>query len=192
MTQRQHRDRPGFFGGVAIAFMFAVVGAALFASLTPWFAPSLAIRLISTVLGGSYTLYLLWCSGERTGRIVTVATWCMSAAMIGWLAPALPQFLIAHVALIWLVRSLYFHSSIVTALYDLGLGTLALAIAIWAAKSSNSLFLTTWCFFLVHALFVVLPSGTPAAAPADAGNNQPFQRARRSAEAALRRLVANS
>ena len=191
MTQPHRPNRPGFFGGVAIAFGFAVVAAALFTSLTPWFTTSLVIRVIATVLSGSYVLYLLWRSTERTGRIVTLTTWCTCAAMMGWLAPSLPVFLIAHVALIWLVRSLYFHSSIVTALYDLGLGALALAIAIWAAKSSNSLFLTTWCFFLVHALFVVLPSGAPSSAPADEADNQTFQRARRSAEAALRRLVAD-
>jgi len=191
MTQPHRPIRPGFFGGVAIAFVFAVVAAALFASLTPWCSTSLVIRLIATVLGGSYMLYLLWRSAERTGRIVTVTTWCTSAALIGWLAPSLPVFLIAHVALIWLVRSLYFHSSIVAALSDLGLGALALAVAIWAAKSSNSLFLTTWCFFLVHALFVVLPNSAPASAPVDDANNQTFQRARRSAEAALRRLVAD-
>jgi hypothetical protein len=191
MTQPHRPDRPGFFGGVAIAFVFAVVGAALFASLTPWFTASLAIRVIATALSGSYMLYLLWRSAERTGRIVTVTTWCTSAAVIGSFVPNLPLFLVAHVVLIWLVRSLYFHGSIVTALYDLGLGALALAAAIWAAKNSNSLFLTIWCFFLVHALFVVVPSGTPKSATADDGDNQSFQRARRSADAALRRLVDN-
>lgn len=191
MTQPLTPNPPGFFSGVAVAFVFAVVGAALFASLTPWFSASLAIRVIATVLGGGYLLYLLWRSAERTGRIVTVTAWCTSAAAVGWLTPTLPMFLIAHVVLIWLVRSLYFHSSIVTALYDLGLGALALAVAIWAAKSSNSLFLTTWCFFLVHALFVVLPRGTPASAPAEDANQQTFQRAVRSARAAIHRLVAD-
>jgi hypothetical protein len=189
MTQSS-RSRPSFLSGVALAAVLAVAAGASFAGLTLSLTQTLAVKIIVTLLAGSYALYLLFQSNERTGRIVTVAVWCVSAAVIGAFVPTLTLFLIAHTCLIWLVRTLYFHESTLTALFDLGLSALALASGIWALRSSYSLALATWSFFLVQALFVVLPSGAPRAAASDDGN-QTFQRAQRSAEAALRRLAAD-
>ena len=186
------RVRPTtFLGGAGIALLLAAAGAALFASLTPLLSPTSAIRTIATLLSGAYLLYLLSRSGERAGRVVTVAAWIVCAvASITWVA-SLPLFFIGHVAMIWLIRTLYFHSSFVTALLDLGVGCLALAAAIWAARSSNSVFLAVWCFFLVQALFVALPADVHVTAQPEGLDDQPFKRAHRSASAALRRL-ANS
>lgn len=183
---------PTFLGGAAIALVFAAAGAAVFAALTPWLASHLAIRGIAIALGGAYTLYLLSRSEERTGRIATVAMWCVVTALTTVFVGTLPLFLICQVAAIWLIRSLYFHGSIVTALADLGIGGLALASAIWAARSSGSVFLSIWCFFLVQALFVALPADITAKAQRDDGDDQPFKRAQRSATAAMRRLAANA
>ena len=189
MTRRP--KAPTFIGGAAVAFLFAAAGAAVFAATTPWLAPSLAIRCIVVALGGAYTLYLLSRSEERTGRIATVAVWCVATTLAAVLASSLPLFLICQVASIWLIRSLYFHGSLVAALADLGIGALALAFAIWAARSSGSVFLAIWCFFLVQALFVAVPADMGAKALSDDGSDQPFKRAERSATAAIRRLAAN-
>jgi hypothetical protein len=188
MTQ-SNRPRPSFLSGAAIAAVLAVAAGASFAGLTVSLTQTLAVRIIVTLLAGSYALYLLCQSNERTGRVVTVAAWCVAAAVIAASVPTLTLFLIAHTCLIWLVRTLYFHESTITALFDLGLSALALASGIWALRSSHGLALATWSFFLVQALFVVLPSGAPRSTQADDGN-QAFQRAQRSAEAALRRLAA--
>jgi hypothetical protein len=189
MTRRP--KAPTFLGGAAVAFVLALAGAAAFAATTPWLSTAHAIRGIAIALGGAYTLYLLSRSEERTGRIATVALWCVAAAFATVFASSLPLFLICQVASIWLIRSLYFHGSIVTALADLGIGGLALASAIWAAKSSGSVFLSIWCFFLVQALFVALPADVATKARSDEGSDQPFKRAERSATAALRRLAAH-
>jgi hypothetical protein len=180
-----------FLGGVAVAFALAAAGAVLFASLTPLLAPGLAIRTIATLLGGAYLVYLLSRSAERAGRVVTVAAWLIGAGAAALFVSPLPLFLVCHAAMIWLIRTLYFHGSIATALLDLGLAGIALAAAIWAAKSSSSVFLAVWCFFLVQALFVGLPADASAKARSDDLDDQPFERARRNADAALRRLTAN-
>ncbi len=177
--------------GVVVALVFAAVGAAAFAALTPVMGSDLAIRTIATVLGGAYVLYLLTRSQERSGRVVTVAAWLTGAVLASLFVVSLPMLLVCHVAMIWLVRALYFHGSFVTALLDLGVAALALAAAIWAARSSGSMFLIVWCFFLVQALFVVLPSNLAAPAHASRADDEPFKRAYRSADAALHRL-ANS
>jgi hypothetical protein len=194
------KPRPSFLSGVAIAAVLAVAAGATYAALTVALTQALAVKIVVTLLVGSYTLYLLSQSNERTGRIATVAVWCIAAIVIAAFVPTLALFLIAHTCLICLVRTLYFHESTITALFDLGLSALALASAIWALRSSHSLSVATWCFFLVQALFVVLPCSVPMratnservlpkAAHHDDGN-QAFQRAQRSADAALRRLAA--
>lgn len=191
MTPTTSHRPTTFLGGVALAFILAAAGAASFAALTTVSTSEFAIRAISTVLGGAYLLYLLSRSEERAGRIVTIAVWLAGVVATAVFVTSLPLFLVCHVTMIWLVRTLYFHGSFVTALLDLGVAALALAAAIWAARTSASVFLTIWCFFLVQALFVVLPADTRAKAQPGGGDDQPFKRAQRSADAALRRL-ANS
>ncbi len=188
---KQRPKTPTFLGGAAIAFVLAAAGAALFAATTPWLAASFAIRAIAIAAGGAYVLYLLSRSEERTGRVATVTLWCVATALAAVFTSSLPLFLICQVASIWLIRSLYFHNSILAALADLGIGGLALAFAVWAAKSSGSVFLSIWCFFLVQALFVALPANIRAKARCDEAPDQPFKRAERSATAAIRRLAAN-
>ena len=113
------------------------------------------------------------------------------AAITWWVAPPLPLYLMVHVGTIWLVRSLYFYSGVMPALMDLGLGALSVSAAVWAITRSGSVFLATWCFFLVQALFVAIPPAVQRTAkpeqntPADSEN---FERARRQADAALAQL----
>jgi hypothetical protein len=189
MTPTTSHRPTTFLGGVAAAFILAATGAAAFAALTTVLTGDVAIRATSTVLGGAYLLYLLTRSEERAGRIVTIAVWLSGAIATSVFAASLPLFFVCHVVMIWLVRTLYFHSSFTTALFDLGITGLAFAAAIWAARTSGSVFLAVWCFFLVQALFVAIPEGTYAQARSGGFDEQPFKRARRSAAAALRRLT---
>jgi hypothetical protein len=190
MNRADISDRPSLTHGIVVAALLAVAGGAMFAALTVWFTPHVALRWVATLLAGSYGLYLLSNTTQRTGRIVAVFCWCAGAIGIATFVNSLALFLIAHTAMIWLLRSLYFHNSIVAALADLGLSALALAVAVWAAMSSASVWLALWCLFLTQALFVLLPRKHPESSVHDGGNNSEFERARRSADAALRRLVA--
>jgi len=182
-------NRPTLTHGIVAAAVLAVAGSAFFAGLSLWVAPHAALRWVTTLLAGSYGAYLLANADHRTGRIVAVVCWCVGAILTATFVNSLALFLIFHAAMIWLLRSLYYHSSIVAALADLGLSALALTAAVWAAMSSASLWLAIWCLFLTQALFVLLPRRSPVALDAD-GDNSEFERARRSAESALRRLAA--
>jgi hypothetical protein len=113
------------------------------------------------------------------------------AAVTWWIAPPLPLYLLIHVGAVWLVRSLYFYSGIMPALMDLGLNALSVSAAVWAITRSGSVFLATWCFFLVQALFVAIPPAVQRKAKPEmntAVDNDSFERARRQADAALRQL----
>jgi len=182
--------RPGFFEGVAVAVIASLAAGACFAALTTLFPSGAVLRFIIAGLGLAYLIYLLSRNEERVGRVTTIALWLGVAIALWLLQPPFAAYLSAHLGLIWLVRSLYFHSSLVTALADLGLVALGLAAAVWSATRSHSAALSVWCFFLVQALYVAIPARLAArggtadeAAPEDR-----FHHAHRAAEAALRRL----
>jgi len=182
--------RPGFFEGVAVAAIASLAGGACYVALTTIFSSSAVLRFVVAGLGLAYIVYLLSRNEERVGRITVIALWLAAACVLWLIAPSFAAYLCAHLALVWLVRSLYFHASLVAALADLGLVALGLAAAVWSATRSHSAALSIWCFFLVQALYVAIPArvaapdqGTKEAAPEDR-----FQHAHRAAEAALRRL----
>jgi hypothetical protein len=117
--------------------------------------------------------------------------WLVAALGIWLLGLSLPLYLLAHLGLLWLVRSLYFHAGLIAAFADLALVLFGLAAAVWAWLMTDSLTVSLWCFFLVQALFALIPAritgkrfgNTAATVKAD-----PFQHAYRTAETAVAKL----
>jgi hypothetical protein len=181
--------RPNFFEGVAVAVVLSMLASAFALVLIPVFGRSGVAYVLITAISFIYLIYLLARSKERVGRITTIVLW-MAVTGLVWLA-GLPWFLlgVVQVGFIWLVRSLYFYSSIISALTDLALTATSVIVAYWAATHSGSLFLSAWTFFLMQALFVAIPKQWRAGS----GDHQPiqddaFQHAFRNAEAAVRKL----
>ena len=141
----------------------------------------------------AYLLYLFSRSPERIGRVTTISLWSALAVVTWWLAPPLPLYLLIHVGAVWLVRSLYFYAGFVPALMDLGISALSVSATVWAITRSGSVFLATWCFFLVQALFVTIPPAVTKKSRSDksvAVDNESFEVAKRQADAALRHLFS--
>lgn len=183
--------RPSFFHGVIVAAVLGFFTSAVVAALTPFVGFDVVLRLVIPALGLAYLLFLFSRSRERVGRVTTLALWGVLAIVSWWLAPSLPLYLLIHVAAIWLVRSLYFYSGVLPALMDLGLSTLSVSATVWAITRSGSVFLATWCFFLVQALFVAIPpkmKSTRQPQRNTALESESFAQARRQADQALRRL----
>ncbi len=183
--------RPGFLEGVGVALVAGIGGGVLFGALTSVLAAGFVLRLLIAAAGGAYLLYLLRRSDEKVGRITTLTAWVLTSAIIGLLDIGLPLYLLIHLGLLWLIRSLYYHASLISALADLGLVALGLAAALWAIFETDNLFLGLWSFFLVQALFAAIPvdwkkSSNPAA-PGQAAPDT-FLHARRIADEALRKL----
>lgn len=182
--------RPSFLEGAAVALIISLAGSILFTALAPALGSGLVLRWLIAAIGLGYVLYLLRRSPERVGRITVVVGWVLAAAAIWWLQPSLLGYVALHIGLLWLVRALYFFSSLLPALADLGLSGLGLAAAVWASIHTGSLLLSLWCFFLLQALFVGIPSNLRkrAGAAPDVEHDDRFQQAHRAAEAALRRF----
>jgi hypothetical protein len=181
--------RPSFLQGVIVAAVLGFFASAVVATLTPFVGLSAVIRLVIPALGLAYLLYLFGRSAERVGRVTTLSLWAALAAVTWWIAPPLTLYLLIHVGAIWLVRSLYFYSGVVPALMDLGISTLSVSVTVWAISRSGSVFLATWCFFLVQALFVAIPPAIKSRrARQPATDNDNFARAKRNADKALHQL----
>ncbi len=180
-----------FLHGVIVAAVLAFFASAVVATLTPFVGLGGVLRLVIPGLALAYLLYLFSRSVERTGRVTTLSLWSALAVITWWFAPPLPLYLLIHVGAVWLVRSLYFYSGMLPALMDLGLSGLSISAAVWAATRSGSVFLATWCFFLVQALFVTIPPAVMRKRNArrqTSAENEAFDNARRQADRALRQL----
>lgn len=184
-------NRPTFLEGALVALIASLGASILFAALGGVAASGGVLRLLIPGIGLAYVLYLLGRSAERVGRITTLAAWVLVAGAAWGLGLPLVLYLLVHVGLIWLVRSLYFHASLLAAGVDLGLSGLGLAAAVWAALYTGSVLPSVWCFFLVQALFVAIPPRLPGRASrpdSDADTEDRFGCAERAADAALRKL----
>jgi hypothetical protein len=183
--------RPSFFHGVIVAAVLGFFASAIVATLVPFMGLGIVVRLLIPLLGLAYLLYLLNQSTEKLGRVTTLTLWAVMTAVAWWVAPPLPLYLMIHVGAVWLVRSLYFYSGVLPALIDLGLNALSVSAAVWAITRSDSVFLATWCFFLVQALFVAIPPAVQRKAKVNQNtlaDSKNFESAKRQADAALHQL----
>jgi len=188
-------NRPGLMAGVGVALAAGVVAALLFPLLTTLMSPITALRLLIAGLSGGYLLYLMSCSHQKLGRMTVIAGWALVSLASWVLAPSLLGYAAIHLVMIWLIRSLYFYNSLLSALADLGLTGLALAAAIWAWFSAGSLFLVFWCLFLGQALFVAIPANFSANRKTTSSSpyrseEDPFEKAHGVAEQALRKIFS--
>jgi hypothetical protein len=182
------QSTPSLAAGLGAAFVFSACGAALLAALSPWLGAAAALRAVIALLGFAYAVYVIARSGERVGRLTTLACWLV-VAVVAWLVGLpLVGYVLLHVGLAWLVRSLYRYSGLLPALADFGLSLLGAAFAVWAAQRSGSAWLALWCFFLVQACHALIPPALPRGPAAADTADDGFARAHRAAEAAVRRL----
>lgn len=176
-----------FWRGVGWAAALSVVGAVAFAGLGPWLGGSLVMRALAVLLTGAYLLVLLHSSPVRRGRVLAVLVWAALAAVLAVLDASLASVLLVQTLSIWLVRSCFHHRKLWGAGLDLGLSLFALVAGIAATLHAGSILLGLWSFFLVQALWPVLPPLPGKRTAPNRGDR--FEQAYRSAEAALRRLA---
>ena len=187
---------PTFLHGVIAAALLAVLASAMLATLSPFIGFHTALRLAVPALAGAYLLYFFRTVRPRTGRVVCFVLWIALTAAAWWVAPPLPLYLLLHAGAVWLLRSLYAYSGIIPALTDLALCALSALIFGWVFARTGGVFLATWSYFLVQALWVAIPprfEGKAAASARDGdrnGDNHRFEHARRQADEALRQLFS--
>jgi len=179
------------FEGIIVALIASFVGSVVYFALSSLFADSILIRLLISAITFAYLLYLLSRSKERIGRMTIITLYFVIVIAMWFFWPPISLFILAHLIAIWLVRSIYFYSSLLSSLADLALNSFSVAIAFWVVSHTGSLFLMLWCFFLTQALFVLIPSSIQPENSSDSANidnDADFQRAYKVAQAAVHKL----
>ena len=186
--------KPGFFEGVIVALIISVSASVAYMILSSLLGGGWLLRILVAAMGLAYVIYLLSRSKERVGKITVTASWIAGAAIIWLLAPTFVLYVLLHVGMIWLIRSLYYYTSVLSSLADFGLNAISVVIAFWAGLHSHSLFLSLWCFFLTQALFVLIPVSLQSSLKPSAkytSSEDRFEKAYRNAESAVRKLSAS-
>ena len=180
--------------GIAFAIIISLISALLIQLLPLILTISNSYHLTIAVLSLAYLLYLLRYSEVRRGRVMVFIAW-MSINFAVWLFDMNLITLIAiNLISIWLLRSLYFHSSISAGTLDLLLVAMSAGAATWALLQTSSPIAAVWCFFLCQSLFSAIPQSTLSANKISADNRTDtdrFQAAHRVAQDAVRKLSLN-
>jgi len=180
-----------FFEGIFVALIISFISSALLFTLSSLFPANIIIRGLISGISFAYILYLLSRSNERLGRIIVVSVLLISMTTMWFAWPPITFFIFGHMIIIWLVRSLYFYSSLASSLSDLTLNGFSILLAFVVAGHTDSLFLTLWCFFLMQALFVLIPKTIPkpkSEHSISVGNEEDFQQSYRAAQVAIQQL----
>jgi|GEM_PF-243834 len=148
---------PGIIKGIITAFVISLMVGAASLVLSGFIVQTTLFSFVLYAATLAYLITLLKNSSARIGRVVVISSWA-AISVVCWLfeVPLIAQVLI-QAGSIWLVRSLYFHASLFTALLDLGLVSVGLAASAWAMVNTGSLATSVWSFFLTQALFCWIP-----------------------------------
>ncbi len=183
---------PGIIDGIVVTIGISLAAAAASLLLGGLLTKAALLGLILYGATLAYLLFLLRRSSARVGRVVVISGWGL-ATLACWLLqlPLLEQVLV-QAGVIWMVRSAYFHASLLSATLDLGLILIGLAASAWAMLNTGSFIAALWSFFLLQSLFCLLPQfartqakGAAAVAAGDRG----FESAHRVAVDAVRKLT---
>lgn len=180
---------PGIIDGIVVAIIISLGAGVAKLLLGGFLAYGSLFNLVLYAATLVYLVYLLRRCGARTGRVIVIVGWGLTSLACWFFDILLFEQVLIQAGFIWLVRSLYFHSSLASAALDFGLVSVGLAASAWTMVNTASLPAALWSFFLVQALFCWVPQ---IARPQTAGMQQQqtsFQSAHRVALDAVRKLT---
>lgn len=181
--------------GVAVAIVLASGGALLARAAGIWIPAGSTAGLVFSVCASAYVVWLLLRSRRTDGRVIAVSVWIMVVVLMYPAGVSTALKLVVMLILLWLLRSLYFHTTMSIVLADLMLVVAGTLLMLWAYSQTGSLLVALWCFFLLQAFFALLlkPDRTHACAPGeDEYRQRDFQRAHSAAVGAIRKLSTDS
>ena len=187
-------NKPTFFEGVAVALVASlVIAATTFVFANIFFSMGM-MQIFIALVSAVYIAYLMIRSHEKLGRLTVFTLWFAITLLSMVVSPSLAIFVLVQLGMIWIIRSLYYYNSVLAALADLGLMGLSIIVSLWAWWNTQSLLMAMWCFFLVQALFVLIPKQLSKPASKDSHLQKAsdrFEHAYLAAEQAARQLTLN-
>lgn len=182
--------KPRFHEGVLVAVVISLVAGTLFTMMSAFFPTRWLLSVMVSGVSLAYIVYLLIRSKEKTGRVALLSIWIAFAFILWLVSPSVLILMFIHVGVIWLVRALYYHNSVLIALMDLGLVAIGIMASVWTLLHTHSLLLAVWVFFLLQALFVMLPDSVRPVSRKQAAHSRQdgFEQAYSAAQSAVRQL----
>ncbi|MCP4431103.1 MAG: hypothetical protein GY806_09015 [Gammaproteobacteria bacterium] len=185
---------PGILKGIVFAILASLAGGLLLKVLPLILSSATSSSLATMGLSLAYLLFLQRYNDIRQGRVLIFSVWIILSLTCWLLGLSLVQQILLNIFMIWIVRSLYFHSSITAALLDLVLVIMASGAGVWAAIQTNSPMAAVWSFFLCQSLFGAIPEFSQPGktnGPSPVATDDHFQAAHRVAQDAVRKLSTN-
>lgn len=180
--------RPAIITGVGFAFTVALLVAAAWWMLTPWFSYHVAFRVTLGLAVLAHLAYHLHLHKSKVGRLTLASVNLAAVLCLIWAPITLPATVLLPTALTSLNRSLLHHRTITALALDGALSVMSLLFAAHLLRSSGSVPVALWGFFLVQSIWVMIPERGAAPAGIEPEGVDPFIRSRRQAEAALEQL----
>ncbi len=148
---------PGIVDGIVVALLISLGAIAVGLLFGGVIAYSTLFSTVVNVAALVYLIYLLRRSSARVGRVVVISAW-LTLSLACWFFDIGPiEQVLLQAGLIWLVRSLYFHASLMAAALDFVLITAGIVASTWTTLNTGSLAGALWSFFLLQALFSWIP-----------------------------------
>lgn len=180
--------KPNLLDGILAAILITVCTGSISLILSSFITDNTLFKILLSFSTLSYLIYLLKRSQTQIGWFVVIMTWGFINFGSWLMGLSLIEQVILQIGLIWLVRSLYFHSSILTGFLDLGLILTGLAGSIWAILNTNNEIIALWTFLLLQSLFTLIPNLRLSPANNKIDNTSTFQSSHRVALEAVRKL----
>ena len=187
-ARNESAPRPSFGASLGMGLVLSLCGAAVLSALGPTLLAGFALRAVIAMR--RVRVRAVSDRQERRARGSRHDRRLLARRRGGAYVAGFPlaAYVLVHVGLIWLVRSLYYYSGVLPALADFGLGVLGVVFAVWAAQRTGSAWLAFWCFFLAQSFHVLIPQSLSTRATPGRDADDTFNRAHRTAEEAIRRL----
>jgi hypothetical protein len=151
-------QRPTLLEGIFIALVASLAIGPLLAVLHLGLGAVMAWKGALVVVAYTYIVYLLIRRGKMPGRTVLALFGLLVCLACLILEIRWPTLAFVAMALVAGMRAYAYSQSLVPGLLHAGLCLLGLGAALWAYAHSSSLALASWSFFLVQAMFVLLPT----------------------------------
>ena len=183
---------PGIIDGVIVAIIISLGAAVTGLILGGFIASTTLFNLLLCTATLIYLVYLLKRCQAKVGRVVVIVIWFLTSLGCWFFEVPLFTQVLIQAGIIWLVRSLYFHGSLIAAALDGGLVAAGLAASAWAMMNTGSLAGALWSFFLIQTLFSWIPDLShkqPVNPYRDQQDRSSFQSAHRIALDAVRKLT---
>ncbi len=149
--------RPTIIEGILVAALLAGLSIPLMFIARLLFWHPVGVKTTIACLGALYLMYLLGKTSSYTGKLVPAVV-CLLALVLS-VAGLMPLgVLLMAVGIVWLFRAFLAYSSIFPAILDAAICVASIGLALSVFSSSFSFAAAVWTFFLVQALFTLIPT----------------------------------